>query len=75
MRTTVYIGTSLGGFMARTDGNLDWLTRFANAEAVDAYEEFMNQIDAMVIGKGTFEKILINEKGSKPPFAMTRFNL
>jgi dihydrofolate reductase len=58
MRTIVYIGTSLDGFIARKDGNIDWLTQFANDEAIDAYEEFMNRIDAIVIGRGTFEKVL-----------------
>jgi dihydrofolate reductase len=58
MKTMVYIGTSLDGFIARKDGEIDWLTRFANDEAIHAYEEFMSGIDAIVIGRGTFEKIL-----------------
>ena len=58
MKTIVYIGTSLDGFIARKDGNLDWLEQFANDEAVHAYEEFMSRVDAIVIGKGTFEKVL-----------------
>jgi len=58
MKTTVYIGTSLDGFIARKDGDIDWLTRFANDEAIHAYEEFMSGIDAIVIGRGTFEKVL-----------------
>jgi dihydrofolate reductase len=58
MKTSVYIGTSLDGFIAKTDGNIDWLTQYANEDAVSAYEEFMNGIDAIVIGRGTFEKIL-----------------
>jgi dihydrofolate reductase len=58
MRTLVYIGTSLDGFIARKDGNIDWLTQFANDEAIHAYEEFMKRIDAIVIGKGTLEKVL-----------------
>lgn len=58
MRTSVYIGTSLDGFIARKDGDIDWLTQFANDEAVHAYETFMKGIDAIVIGRGTFEKIL-----------------
>src|SRR5215510_13788251 len=58
MKTSVYIGTSLDGFIAKTDGDIDWLTQYANDEAIHAYEEFMNGIDAIVIGKGTFEKIL-----------------
>src|SRR5678816_1605823 len=58
MRTSVYIGTSLDGFIAKTDGNIDWLTQYANDDAIHAYEEFINGIDAIVIGRGTFEKIL-----------------
>jgi dihydrofolate reductase len=58
MKTIVYIGTSLDGFIARTDGDIDWLVQFANAEAIDAYNEFINRIDAIVIGRGTFEKVL-----------------
>ena len=58
MKTSVYIGTSIDGFIAKKDGNIDWLTQYANDDASHAYEEFMNGIDAIVIGRGTFEKIL-----------------
>jgi dihydrofolate reductase len=58
VKTSVYIGTSLDGFIAKTDGNIDWLTQYADNDAIHAYEEFMNRIDAIVIGRGTFEKIL-----------------
>ena len=58
MKTSVYIGTSLDGFIAKPDGNIDWLTQYANDDAIHAYEEFMNGIDAIVLGRGTFEKIL-----------------
>jgi len=58
MKTIVYIGTSLDGFIARKDGDIDWLVQFADVEAIHAYEEFMSRIDAIVIGKGTFEKVL-----------------
>ena len=58
IKTIVYIGTSLDGFIARKNGDIDWLTHFANDEAIRAYEEFMSRVDAIVIGKGTFEKVL-----------------
>src|SRR5258706_4197307 len=58
MKTIVYIGTSLDGFIARKDGDIDWLTQFANDEAIHAYEELINRIDAIVIGKNTFEAVL-----------------
>ena len=58
MKTFVYIGTSLDGFIAKKDGNIDWLVQFANDEAIQAYQEFINKIDAVAIGRGTFEKVL-----------------
>ncbi len=58
MKSIVFIGTSLDGFIARKDGDFDWLSQFANDEAIHAYEEFINRIDAIVIGRGTFEKVL-----------------
>ena len=58
MKTTVYVGTSLDGFIARKDGNIDWLVKYQNKEVHDSYNEFINRIDAMVIGRGTYEKVL-----------------
>jgi len=58
MKTIVYIGTSLDGFIARNNGDIDWLVQFANDEAIHSYNEFMSRIDAIVIGKGSFEKVL-----------------
>jgi len=58
MKTTAYIGTSLDGFIARKDGAIDWLVQFENQEVNKTYAEFINEIDAMVIGRGTFEKVL-----------------
>jgi dihydrofolate reductase len=58
MKTFVYIGTSLDGFIARKDGDIDWLVQFANDEAIRSYKEFMKKIDAIIIGRGTFEKVL-----------------
>src|SRR5687767_10857057 len=54
----VYIGTSLDGFIARKDGDIDWLVKFADKDAVEAYNEFMWTIDVIVIGRGTFDKVL-----------------
>jgi dihydrofolate reductase len=58
MTTSVYIGTSLDGFIAKKDGGIEWLTQFASEEAFASYEEFTSNVDAIVIGRGTFEKVL-----------------
>jgi dihydrofolate reductase len=58
MRTTVYVGTSLDGFIARKDGDIDWLVKYQNKEVHDSYHKFISGIDAIVIGRGTFEKVI-----------------
>jgi len=58
MKIIVYVGTSLDSFIARKDGNIDWLVKFENDEAISAFNEFIYRIDAIVIGRGTFEKVL-----------------
>ena len=58
VKTIVYIGTSLDGFIARKDGDIDWLTQFANEEATNAYRELTSRIDAIVMGRGTLDKVL-----------------
>jgi len=58
MRTTVYIGTSLDGFIAEKNRTIDWLTEFESAEIGDSYKEFIRTIDAIVIGRRTFETVI-----------------
>jgi dihydrofolate reductase len=59
MKTSVYIATSLDGFIARNDGILDWLVDNENPTGDDyGYSEFISNIDAIVMGRGTFEKVL-----------------
>jgi len=58
MKACVYIGTSLDGFIARKNGDIDWLVQYANEEAIDAYHAFMKNIDVILIGRGTYEKVL-----------------
>jgi dihydrofolate reductase len=55
MRASVFIGTSLDGFIARANGNFDFLP----AEPEEhGYEAFFASVDALVIGRGTFETVL-----------------
>jgi dihydrofolate reductase len=55
MRASVFIGTSVDGFIARTDGGLDWLP--AGGGEPHGYEEFFATVDAVVIGRKTYETI------------------
>jgi dihydrofolate reductase len=56
MRASVFVGTSLDGFIARTDGGLDWLPAGGGEE--HGYEAFIATVDAIVIGRNTFDTVL-----------------
>lgn len=58
MKTSVFIATSLDGFIARKDGRIDWLVKFESPDVFTSYNEFISKIDAIVIGRGTFETVL-----------------
>jgi dihydrofolate reductase len=56
MTASVFIGTSLDGFIARPNGDLDFLP--PGGGEPHGYLEFMATIDALVIGRNTFETVL-----------------
>lgn len=59
MENHVYIATSLDGFIARKNHSLDFLDEIENPEGSDfGYGEFFAGIDALVMGKNTFQKVL-----------------
>ena len=56
---SVFCGLSIDGFIARPDGALDFLEGDGTAEMGDhGYEAFMAGIDALVMGRRTFEVVL-----------------
>ena len=60
MRASVYIATSLDGFIAREDGGIDWLPGGGDAEGAEdyGYQEFIESVDAIVMGRNTYELAL-----------------
>lgn len=57
-RNSVFIACSLDGFIADRNGGLDWLSSVPNPERQDmGYSVFMDRIDALVMGRNTFEKV------------------
>ena len=72
MKASVFIATSLDGFIARTDGGLDWLP--VDGGEPHGYDEFMATIDALVIGRRTFETVLTFDAwpyGETPVFVLS----
>jgi dihydrofolate reductase len=56
MKVSVFIGTSVDGFIARPNGDLDFLP--PGGGEPHGYDEFMASVDALVIGRKTFETVL-----------------
>lgn len=58
MANIVYIATSLDGFIARKDGNIDWLMESPNPDNSDyGFSSFMDRIDGILMGRSTFETV------------------
>ena len=56
MKISVFVGTSLDGFIARRDGTFDFLP--ADGGEPHGYKEFIATVDAIVMGRNTFETVL-----------------
>lgn len=73
---SVYIALSLDGYIARTDGSIDWLRGNTEPEPGEDYgfRAFFDRVDALVMGRNTFDKVLDFESwayGEKPVFVLT----
>ncbi len=56
IKVSVFIGTSVDGFIARPNGDLDFLPEGGGEP--HGYNEFIESVDALVIGRKTFETVL-----------------
>jgi dihydrofolate reductase len=82
-RVTIHMVASLDGFIARKDGNVDWLEtsdEFAQGDTMDPefVEAFLETIDCYVMGSRTYETALTFDAkgfgwayGDKPVFVLT----
>ncbi|MCB0834849.1 MAG: dihydrofolate reductase, partial [Bacteroidetes bacterium] len=72
MIASVFVGTSLDGFIARPNGELDFLPDGGGEP--HGYNEFIASVDALVIGRKTFETVLGFggwAYGKKPVFVLS----
>ena len=60
-KCSVFIATSLDGFIARDDGSIDWLTKASElvpSGEDGGYKEFISTVDGLIMGRHSFEKVL-----------------
>ena len=76
MRNKVFIGLSLDGFIADAKGGVDFLDIVPNPGGDDCgYFDFMKDVDALLMGRNTFEKVLsfgIDWPYDKPVFVYSQ---
>jgi len=74
-KNSVFIATSLDGYIADKEGGSDCLHSVPNPDKIDmGYGEFIAQIDALVMGRKTFETVLsfgIDWPYQKPVFVLS----
>ncbi|VAX22643.1 Dihydrofolate reductase [hydrothermal vent metagenome] len=60
IKSSVFIATSLDGFIANHDGNIDWLneaSKLAPPGEDCGYQEFINSVDVLVMGRNSYKKV------------------
>ncbi len=60
MKVSVYIGISLDGYIARPDGDIEWLMAADTSNGAEdlGYEAFSASVDCIIMGRNSFEKVL-----------------
>ncbi len=56
MKTSVFVGVSVDGFLARPNGELDFLE--AGGSEAHGYEEFIATVDTIIVGRKTFDFVM-----------------
>lgn len=56
-KISVYIATSIDGYIARKDGNLDWLQYGHTGDEDYGFKNFINSVDALILGRKTYQVV------------------
>lgn len=75
-KVILYIAMSLDGFIAKTDGDLSFLSAVEQPGEDYGYSAFMESVDTVILGRKTYDKILsmVSELayGDREIFVLTR---
>ena len=59
-KVKLYIAVSIDGYIARPDGDLEWLTGFPNPSKTDyGYKDFFASVNTVIMGNRTYQDILL----------------
>lgn len=75
MRCSVFIAASLDGFIARSDGGIDWLPSGSDSGEDYGYGDFIATVDVLVIGRKTYEvatSFLRWPYGKRPVYVLSK---
>jgi len=74
-KNKVFIATSMDGYIADKNGGIEWLDSIPELNQIDTgYHRFMEEVDAVVMGRTTFETVLgfgIDWPYQKPVFVLS----
>jgi dihydrofolate reductase len=73
-RLSVFIASSLDGYIATRDGDLSWLEEAARSDEDYGYDTFLSSVDALAMGRGTYDHIAHLDPmpfGGRPVFVFT----
>jgi dihydrofolate reductase len=74
MPNIIYIATSIDGYIAKTDGGIDWLMEIPNPDQSDyGFADFMNRVDGVLMGRKTYEIVMNFDEWAytKPVFVLS----
>ncbi len=74
----LYIATSLDGYIAKLDGDIDWLPSPEEGGESGSYTRFYDSIDALIMGSTTYQQVLGFGDWvypEKPSYVLTTRNL
>jgi dihydrofolate reductase len=57
-KIVLYIATSLDGYIARDNGDIDWLSMVESQNEDYGYKDFLKSVDTVIMGRRTYDQVL-----------------